>query len=98
MIGCPTKGAAHQALPFSATTEAVSGCQPLPWWSSSTPNRASWASMTTVTATALRAPNRQLEGLPLLLSPCDRPDPRGPHTPALLPSESSQDVLDWLLG
>ena len=23
MIECPTKGAAHQALPFSATTEAV---------------------------------------------------------------------------
>jgi hypothetical protein len=42
MIEFPTKGAVHQALPFSATTEAVSVCQLLPWWSSSAPNRATW--------------------------------------------------------
>jgi hypothetical protein len=30
MIECPTKGAAHQALPFPAITEAGSVCQPLP--------------------------------------------------------------------
>jgi hypothetical protein len=30
MIECPTKGAVRQALPFSATIEAVSVCQPLP--------------------------------------------------------------------
>jgi hypothetical protein len=31
MIECPTKDAAHQALLFSAITEAVSVCQPLSW-------------------------------------------------------------------